>query len=1306
MSITPSVIKSAFSKLDIFGSQVQLSFNKHKEYKSAIGGIFSIFLAVGLAIFFWTNYNRKLEPCTKEHFINLPSYGANWTKIFDQNSLKDFLCLTSDETFQIGGDYTASSFYYLQFSVTNCSNSTGSDQLWRPVCKSQQDIQDYLQNNVYSTISLYFPTVMVNPDEPNDDESIVTYLNTDTFFYLQPTKMYKTADIFFTDYEITTDDSLLPTKQISTKHFPLYETKDFREQALLGSNGNYADFFIRRSYFSVKINRSFTKFDEIIAYIGGFVEAFLIFLSIFSKLLINQFLIKKYISFNKLVHSYNECLFTVALANKLYDFDIDPKNDNYFGPSHQQTPRSKRSRSSFQNQNNQFQNRQSITYDNQQEQQSIPLEGIQFFGSPQKKKSNLRIQINDQNENFDNQDLEDIQNHQLNNLKNTDIEDLDDSDVIYRKKLYNACIRKMNQRQMSQSSLLNLKKKRKNSRSKSTFYLQKSTQQDDLQESSSIQNDDNTQQNESKQDKSSKSNIPDRLKHVQLKKRIRRTNPSISKKNSNMNVGTFNSLNSIQKNEISHSYERINTLAPSIFSPLSSTQNQNITSEKKLFTTTSKFSLFSPSQMGLINQKSVQSNIETDIGYNQNQQRETIGIQDIELRVQPQSQPQKKYFKAVKSQNVQIQQEQSQNIESQNIKDLDKKKQALSRVFNLKRSFKKLQYLKGEFKSLLSKSQNQIKLTCSYILFKLSCQQYFRSKNNLLIEKSKELLEEELDIFVILEKLKEVNKLKELFLDKEQQILFNFFPKPLLKVDQVDEFQLSKGSLLDLHANTPNDNRYNIYDQTKRAGVLSPNNPKNLKAIGIFAQAISKMKKGIKSRSHVPSSIDAYKRLYECYVVCNQDKNRVNSKLISMLGKEVNQIFQNSQKIQDDYDRSVQNSAKSSQNKKHFTFKEVDVEENGLREEQENVQKKSYELTDNIIEQENYEKREENQNFEFNLFGQNDELNQNPKNNFNLESNKENSSSDKDKDDSNIKNENLNNQQSNYHNLFQKSGFLRSKIEQIDQNMLGSSLFVSSHRNNEIILNSALRKKDISQRDSKKRLQFKQSSSIRDYPDAEDKNNQNNLNEDNEEQYQQIITFKTDYCDEDEEVNTFKPTNSRYEIIDTQQDTINTENDNCLAPRNKSYSNTLNLNNKFQLSQNHNFQQNQNNFIQQNSRIASYGLMLNHQNSNPFINLLGSNRSISEIDPQPNLDEQFSKSSEKIIEQSQLRKKSKNSNSIFSKSAKINFQEQPNYYLQKLNEGEDSQPDKIDQQKVSSQNNNINNNASNNHNSNSINNQV
>lgn len=42
------------------------------------------------------------------------------------------------------------------------------------------------------------------------------------------------------------------------------------------------------------------------------------------------------------------------------------------------------------------------------------------------------------------------------------------------------------------------------------------------------------------------------------------------------------------------------------------------------------------------------------------------------------------------------------------------------------------------------------------------------------------MIRRDLDIFKILDKIKEIEKLKKLFLTKEQEALFNFFPKPVI----------------------------------------------------------------------------------------------------------------------------------------------------------------------------------------------------------------------------------------------------------------------------------------------------------------------------------------------------------------------------------------------------------------------------------------------------------------------------------------------------------------------------------------------
>lgn len=41
-----------------------------------------------------------------------------------------------------------------------------------------------------------------------------------------------------------------------------------------------------------------------------------------------------------------------------------------------------------------------------------------------------------------------------------------------------------------------------------------------------------------------------------------------------------------------------------------------------------------------------------------------------------------------------------------------------------------------------------------------------------------------MDVSMILNNIKEMHKLKDLLLDKDQQILFNFFPKPIVHVEE------------------------------------------------------------------------------------------------------------------------------------------------------------------------------------------------------------------------------------------------------------------------------------------------------------------------------------------------------------------------------------------------------------------------------------------------------------------------------------------------------------------------------------------
>ena len=53
----------------------------------------------------------------------------------------------------------------------------------------------------------------------------------------------------------------------------------------------------------------------------------------------------------------------------------------------------------------------------------------------------------------------------------------------------------------------------------------------------------------------------------------------------------------------------------------------------------------------------------------------------------------------------------------------------------------------------------------------------FANERNKLLYKGIKRISSDLDIFLMLDKIKEIDKLKRVIFNKDQQILFNFFPK-------------------------------------------------------------------------------------------------------------------------------------------------------------------------------------------------------------------------------------------------------------------------------------------------------------------------------------------------------------------------------------------------------------------------------------------------------------------------------------------------------------------------------------------------
>ena len=95
------------------------------------------------------------------------------------------------------------------------------------------------------------------------------------------------ADIFISENEIKTDESVWNFKDEQNESYVVFEN-EMREQTIPYRSGDYANIYLRRSFFTKYSRRQFTKIDIIMAYIGGFLQIFLNILGCICK---NLFLI-------------------------------------------------------------------------------------------------------------------------------------------------------------------------------------------------------------------------------------------------------------------------------------------------------------------------------------------------------------------------------------------------------------------------------------------------------------------------------------------------------------------------------------------------------------------------------------------------------------------------------------------------------------------------------------------------------------------------------------------------------------------------------------------------------------------------------------------------------------------------------------------------------------------------------------------------------------------------------------------------------------------------------------------------------
>ncbi|EAR92638.2 transmembrane protein, putative (macronuclear) [Tetrahymena thermophila SB210] len=374
----PELVKQAIQKCDIFGNAIGLNMNQQNIYKSKFGGFISIVVGIIIAYYFWTNFiifinqekmtvtseieydinpsnivlgqnslmfainiyqtnldfltnpffnivlnigvfenkgttfNYKylpveLEPCTEAHFQAYfnAKYVSENIETDKQNIINNFLCPKLDQSFNLSGLYLSPVFNFVRIQVKRCIQSelNSINPNWKVKCAPSDSVSQFLDQNGNFRVSVYHNNYLISPDK--NTQYAQAYLNQDLSFLFVPNQMFKSVDVFLKDYNIKTNNYGFFTSQTNYEQYIVYDYKDYTESTTLGQQGDiYTEVFLRRSPYTQIYTREHENFTQFLSSLGGFINILITVVGIF-------------------IRKYNYFQFTIDLANKLYNFDLE-----------------------------------------------------------------------------------------------------------------------------------------------------------------------------------------------------------------------------------------------------------------------------------------------------------------------------------------------------------------------------------------------------------------------------------------------------------------------------------------------------------------------------------------------------------------------------------------------------------------------------------------------------------------------------------------------------------------------------------------------------------------------------------------------------------------------------------------------------------------------------------------------------------------------------------------------------------------------------------------------------------------------
>ncbi|CAD8188833.1 unnamed protein product [Paramecium pentaurelia] len=189
-----------------------------------------------------------------------------------------------------------------------------------------------------------------------------------------------------------------------------------------------------------------------------------------------------------------------------------------------------------------------------------------------------------------------------------------------------------------------------------------------------------------------------------------------------------------------------------------------------------------------------------------------------------------------------------------------------------------LDYFKKQINLILNRSQ-PLRFNISIFLNQMCFRKVFQNQKSVqFFNSALDKINEQLDVFNIITKLNEIEKMKEILLNNSQLLLFNFTSKPIISLEEEKEMPFNRTILEERVRNTMNET---ICDEKKKQKLV-----KRKKIYKQYRRTIS-----------LDKDMRIYNRIYRAYDTILQQsselnpQHEVNRKLIKKLGDEIQAIF-------------------------------------------------------------------------------------------------------------------------------------------------------------------------------------------------------------------------------------------------------------------------------------------------------------------------------------------------------------------------------------------------------------------------------